>query len=121
MITLGTIDTNNAHKLPLLVPKTGIAGEKAKDNKVGANVFVIILVTPNTNPRNAPILGPNTIDAMITGIWIIVALITPKWINPNGVKASNKIIDKNIAVIVKFLTFFNFSAPSAKFFDEHLA
>lgn len=37
--------------------------------------------------------------------------------NPSGVKASNKIIDKNIAVIVKFLTFFNFFAPSVQLFD----
>lgn len=37
--------------------------------------------------------------------------------NPSGVKASNKIIDKNIAVIVKFLTFSNFFAPSVQLFD----
>lgn len=117
MITLGTIATNNAHRLPWLVPNTGIAGEKANDNNVGANVFVITLVTPNINPRNAPIFGPNTIEAMITGIWIIVALMTPKWIKPSGVKANNKIIDKNIAVMVKCLTFFNFFCP---FSDDDL-
>lgn len=68
MITLGTIAITNAQKLPWFVPKTGIAGEKANDSNVGAIVFVIILVIPNTKPRAAPIFGPKIIDAMMIGI-----------------------------------------------------
>lgn len=67
-MTLGTIAINNAQKLPWLVPKTGIAGEKANDSNVGATVFVIMLVIPNTNPRKAPIFGPKIIEAIMIGI-----------------------------------------------------
>lgn len=68
MITLGTIAINNAQKLPSLVPKTGMTGEKANDNNVGDIVFVAILLIPNTNPRNAPILGPKIIEAIMIGM-----------------------------------------------------
>ena len=104
-ITRGTIATNIAHMLPLLVPKTGIAGEKANDNKVGEIVLITILVSPNMSPRKDPIFGPKIIAATMTGIWMIVALITPKWIKPNGVNAANKIIETKIAVKVKFFIF----------------
>lgn len=68
MITLGTMAINKAHKLPWLVPKTGMAGENANDNNVGAIVFVTILVIPNTNPKKAPILGPRRMEAIMIGI-----------------------------------------------------
>lgn len=92
------------------MPKTGIAGEKAKDNNVGLIVLMAILVNPNTSPKKAPILGPKIIEAIIIGICIKVALITPKCIKPNGVKAQNKMIDKKIAVKVNFFVF-NFLTP----------
>lgn len=102
---LGTMAINNAHILPELVPKTGIAGEKAKDNNVGAIVLEAILVSPNVRPKKAPILGPKIIEAIMIGICIKVAFTIPKCINPSGVRANNKIIDKKMAVNVKSFVF----------------
>ena len=68
------------------------------DIEVGINVFLIKLVNPNTNPKKAPFFGPQKIAPKITGIWIIVPLITTKGINPNGVNAITTIMAVNKAV-----------------------
>jgi len=52
-------------------------GEKTKADAVAAlKVLLIRLVSPKTNPRNAPFFGPKNKAPRITGIWITVALIT---------------------------------------------
>ena len=43
-------------------------GENAKEDIAGDTVLLIRLVTPNINPSPDPILGPNRIEPMITGI-----------------------------------------------------
>ena len=49
---------------------------------------MIKLVIPNTNPKIAPFFGPNVKAPIMTGMWIIVALVNPRGIYPrNGVKA----------------------------------
>ena len=63
--------------------KNGVkrTGENTKPKKgVGFIVFFIKLVIPNTNPRKAPLLGPQYSAPRMTGIWMMVALITPSGI-----------------------------------------
>lgn len=66
--TRGTKAINKAQKLPWFVPKTGITGEKANDNRLGVSVLVTRLVIPNEKPSTAPSFGPNTIEPIITGM-----------------------------------------------------
>ena len=41
---------------------------------------MIMLERPNKKPRTAPRFGPKSREPMMTGIWIVVALITPRGI-----------------------------------------
>ena len=40
-------------------------------------MLFIKLVSPKTPPKNAPFFGPNISEPIITGTWIIVALVKP--------------------------------------------
>ena len=87
----------------IIMPNSAYA--YAKEVIVGVNVFINKLVKPNTKPSKAPSLTPNNIAQIITGICIVVALITPRGIYPNGVNIkTNSIATKN-ANKTNFLTF----------------
>ncbi|SAM79876.1 hypothetical protein DTPHA_1406463 [Enterococcus faecium] len=73
------------------------------------------LMIPKTVPKPAPMRGPKTMDAIMTGICIVVALIGPIGIKPSGVTAKIIMIAKNIAVKVKLFTFFSFICYSFNF------
>ena len=74
-------------------------GEKTKADAVAAlKVLLIKLVRPNTKPRNAPFFGPKNSAPKITGIWMMVALMTTKGIYPSGVIAIITIMAVNSAV-----------------------
>ena len=74
-------------------------GEKTNADAVTAlNVLLIKLVSPNTNPKNAPFFGPKNSAPRITGICMTVALITTKGIYPSGVNAIITIMAVNRAV-----------------------
>ena len=76
----------NIPDVPIILAAS--TGENTNADKlVGIIVFLIKLVSPKTNPRNPPFLGPQNSDPKITGICIIVALITTNGIYPSGVKA----------------------------------
>ena len=64
----GRRQTMIARGLPLVVPSTGTNGENTNEVTLGLTVFLIILVMPNTPPRNAPFFQPKRIAPMITGI-----------------------------------------------------
>ena len=51
-------------------------GEKAKDNRVGATVLLIMEQIPKVAPKIPPAKGPRTMAPTITGICTVVALIT---------------------------------------------
>ena len=74
-------------------------GENTNADAVAAlNVLLMKLVKPNTNPKNAPFFGPRNSAPRITGIWIIVALMTTSGIYPSGVNAIITIMAVNSAV-----------------------
>ena len=82
----------SAAQLPRFIPGTGMAGEKANDKSVGANVLLYRLVRPNTKPNPAPIFGPRRMEPMMTGTWTIVAFMSGSCIYPIGVKFRRMII-----------------------------
>ena len=50
--------------------------------------MLIKLVSPKRNPRAAPFLGPISSEAIMTGTWMIVALVNPSGMYPRkGVNA----------------------------------
>ena len=82
----------------LLILPLGTKGEKQKDTRPGAKVFLSKLDKPKTKPKNIPDLRPKRRVATITVMWIIVALITPSGINPkNGTTVCIIIIATNTA------------------------
>ena len=82
-------------------------GENTKALTVaGVTVFLIKLVSPKIKPKNAPLFGPRKIAPRITGMWIIVALITPSGMYPSGVKAMIIMIAVKSAVSTKSSVFF---------------
>ena len=46
------------------------------ESEVGITVFLIKLVRPKINPKNPPFFGPQNNYPKITGMWMMVALIT---------------------------------------------
>ena len=60
-------------------------------------VFTIKLVRPNSPPKTAPDFHPSKIEPKMTGMWIVVALMTPSGIYPSGVKDSTTMIPENSA------------------------
>ena len=46
------------------------------ESEVGITVFLIKLVRPKINPKNPPFFDPQNNDPKITGMWMMVALIT---------------------------------------------
>ena len=51
-----------------------------KEVGVGFIVLLIKLVIPKRNPSAAPFFGPIRREAMMTGTWMIVALVKPRGI-----------------------------------------
>ena len=61
-----------------------------------------ILMMPKAPPRKPPIRGPKMMEAMITGMCIVVALIGPKGMNPRkGTDAKRIKIPRKNAVKTK--------------------
>lgn len=86
---------NNAFQLPYpLSPKGAIKGEKIKDIGVTIIVERIILIKPKLAPKKAPKRGPKTIEAIITGICKVVALIGPIGMKPR--KGTVLVITKSL-------------------------
>ena len=63
-------------------PSVVIKGENAKARRPGAVVLAQIEHRPNRAPSTAPALGPRRIAPRITGMCMVVALITGKGIKP---------------------------------------
>jgi hypothetical protein len=102
----GPKQIKSAQALPWLVPGNGISGEKTKDSRVGDVVARIKLPRPKKKPRTAPDLGPSTMEPIMTGTWIMVALIANgSGIKPIGENSITNIIDTNIDMSVKFRSF----------------
>ena len=84
---------------------------------VGVKVLMMRLVSPKTPPKNAPFLGPSRIEPIMTGTWIMVALVTPSGIYPRkGVNAITTMMAENSAICTNdrvwvFIEVFIFSCP----------
>ena len=57
-------------------------GEKAKESTLGVTVLVHMEHRPNTPPRIPPAAGPRRTAPKITGMCMVVALITGSGIKP---------------------------------------
>lgn len=68
------------------------------EREVGITVFLIKLVRPKINPKNPPFFGPQNNAPKITGMWMMVALITTSGMYPSGVNAIMIMIAANRAV-----------------------
>ena len=85
---------------------TAIIGFKnTRDIGFGLMIALIMLVMPKTNPTMAPISGPSSIPAKMTGICSVVALVRPTGTKPIGVNANSSTIAMYIAV---YATLFEF-------------
>lgn len=72
---------------------TAIIGFKnTSDIGFGLMIALIILVMPKTKPTMAPISGPSSIPAKITGICSVVAFVKPTGTKPMGVNANSSTI-----------------------------
>jgi len=60
-------------------------------------VLMTRLVSPNKPPKKAPAFHPSKIEPRMTGMWMVVARITPSGTYPSGVIASTTMIPENSA------------------------
>ena len=55
------------------------------------------LVRPNSPPKAAPAFQPSKIEPKMTGMWMVVALMAPSGMYPNGVIDSTTMMPANSA------------------------
>ena len=83
-------------------PSVVINGENAKDRSPGLVVFAQMEHNPNTPPKTAPAPGPSKMAPRMTGMCMVVALITGRGMNPIPVAPMTSSTPQNMARVAMY-------------------